>query len=320
MTEEDWNYFNLWRNAKNLSSAELGALETLLSKSPSDINARVQLLSYYQQYDKNTLKHANAEQKLYEQVLWFIANKPSVDGFLRITLNKTGHCFKPKKFAAIRQAWLDLISISPPNGAIFGNAASFIVWNDLETAGVLFEKAYEIEPETGWLGTYVIFCASDLWNSPPLYENALRERVIDVGVRSLETELEGAPFLTCQYVADAALALGRFEIVRWCAEIMSDRSHPACKQEAHAYLGLVALRESDRGLAIRLMQKLNQPLPAVFRLATELFNDGEKESIVDLVRHLGRRIKKCAKKRWLVQIENNELPDFKDFCICKTCR
>jgi hypothetical protein len=319
LNEADQKFFELYQKARKLSVLEVEALESSLVSNPLDLNARVQVLFYYSAFEKNSLKFPNAEQKLFEQALWFIENMPAVDGFLRHHMSRLGICFKPKRFAALRQVWLDLISSSPPDGAIFGNAASFIVWNDLETASDLFEKAYALQPDVGWLGSLVIFCNSDLWQSPLLYKNALRERVIDVGVRSLQTERGGAQFLTCQYVCDAALELGRFEIVRWCAEIMNDYG-PEFRQEGRAYIGLVALRENTPDQAIQLTQKMNQPLPAVFRLARELFDFGERELISGFVRRLGKRIKNCARQRWLMQIENDEAPDFQDWCTCKTCR
>ena len=265
----------------------------------------------------------NAEQKLAEQILWLIENEPAVSGYLRHEISRFGYKFKPKTFAALRQAWLEQVTANPLNGAILGNAARFIVWTDFETASDLFERAYTLQPHEGWLGEFVIHCNFQLWNSPEIYADNIRKRVIDVGLRSLETESGGAPFLTCEYVSDAALSLGYLDIVRFCAEELRDWGHPSCAQMANAYLGLVALRENNRELAVQLMLEMKrgyQPQETVFRLARELFDLGERESIIQLIKSFKRKISTNARKRWLNQVEMGEQPDFNDWCLCSACK
>lgn len=319
-TEEEWRWFKLSLASKELSAAEIKSLEEQLHLDPSNMDVRVQVLAYYGQYEGNKLKHKNAEQKLSEQILWLIENKPSVSGYLGHEIATKGHCFKPKTFAALRQAWLEQVSTAPSDGTILGNAASFIAWKDFETASDLFERAYAIQPDAHWMGTFVIHCSSELWTSPALYADKIRERIINVGIRSLETESGGATFLTCQFVSDAALGLGRFDIVRYCAEILRDWSNDT--QLANAYLGLVALRENSRALAVQLMLEMKrgyQPQEIVFRLAGELFDAGERESIAQLIRSFKRKVRTSARNRWLKQIANDERPDFKDWCCCSSC-
>lgn len=300
-----------------LSGAEIESLEEQLNLEPSNIYIRVQLMAYYGQYEGNELKHKHAEQKLSEQILWLIENKPADSGYLGCRFFTRGHCFKPKAFATLRQAWLEQVSAAPADGTILGNAASFIAWNDIETASDLFERAYAIQPNAGWLGTFVIHCNSELWTCPALYADKIRKRIIDVGIRSLETEPGGAPTFTCQYVSDAALSLGRFDIVRRCAEILRRSDETVCTQMADAYSGLIALRENNRALAVQLMLEMKrgyQPQEVVFRLAGELFDMGERESIVRLIRNFKRKLKTSARDRWLKQIANDERPDFNDYC------
>lgn len=319
MTEEEWRWFELTRAARKLSAADIHRLEDQLRIDQWNMDVRVQLCSHYFEHEGNNLKHGNAEQKLSEQVLWFIENRPLLKGFMGHRIATTGCAFKPKRFAALREAWLEQVSVAPTNGTILGNAASFIVWNDLETASNLFERAYALQPAEGWLGHFIVHCSAELWRCPFIYRDDCRERIIDVGVRSLKTELEsaGAPFLTCEYVSDAALSLGRYEIVRWCAEILRKWDQTTCAQMANAYLGLVALRKNDRELAVRLMSEMKpgyQPQQIVFRLARELFDAGERDSIIKLIKSLKSKIKTSARNRWLEQIANNEPPDFEDYC------
>ncbi|HEY9712655.1 MAG TPA: hypothetical protein V6C72_04250 [Chroococcales cyanobacterium] len=314
MTEEEWRWFLLGREARNLSAADIEKLEAQLQMDPSNMDLRIQVFSYFIQYERNNLKHENADKKLFEHALWLIENKASVTGLLGHRLAVTGAAVKPKTFAALRQAWLEQISNAPTNPAILGNAASFIVWKDLETASDLFERAYAIQPNATWLGTLIIHCNAELWGAPNLYKNKIRERIVDIGTRSLKTEQDGAPFLTCEYVCDAALDLGRLETALWSAEILGNMGGLDLLQRSKAYMGLVALRSDDRDRAIELLDELNHPYPSMFRLATELFEAGERDCVISLIRRFGRRIKKSARERWLEQIANDEPPDFRDYC------
>jgi hypothetical protein len=311
MDEEDWRIFQLWGAAGELSTARVKSLEAQLRRDPSNMDARVQLFSYYY---KKKHKHKDAAQKLFEQVLWLIEHKPALTGILAHRLALTGCYFKPKHFAALRHAWLEQIHAAPSEGTILGNAASFIAWNDIATASILAEQAYVLQPTAGWLGTLVIHCDAALESFPALYRDSIREYVISVGIRSLETELGGAQFFTCECVSDAAIDLGNFEVVRWCADILSNYKDPASKQRAKAYLGLVALREGDSERAVQLLREVNYPLPAVFRLATELFHAGYKTSVINLIYNFKRRINKSARTRWLEQVANDQPPDFCDHC------
>ncbi|MBA3856054.1 MAG: hypothetical protein C0507_04005 [Cyanobacteria bacterium PR.3.49] len=254
--------------------------------------------------------------------MWLIENEPGIEGYLRLEISRFGHKFKPKTFATLRQAWLEQASANPLNGAILGNAASFIVWNDFETASELFERAYNLQPHEGWLGLFVIYCNSQLWSLPELYSDKIRKQIIDVGLRSLETESGGAPFLTCEYVSDAALSLGYYDIVRKCAKELRDWDQTICEQMANGFLGLVALRENNRSLAVQLMLEMKrgyQPQEVIFRLARELFDLGERESIIQLIKSFKRKVRTSARNRWLNQVENDERPDFDDWCVCSAC-
>lgn len=319
--DEDRRWFQLSTAAKSLSAADIESLEEQLEQDPLNMDVRVQIFSYYGRYEGNKLKHKNAEQKLSEHILWLIKNKPTVRGYLQLQISTKATNFRPKSFAALRQAWLEQVSANPLNGTILGNAASFIVWRDFETASELFERAYALQPEAGWFGTFVIHCNSELWHLPALYADSIRRRIIYVGLRSLETESGGAVFLTCDYVSDTALSLGFFDIVRDCADKLRVLD-PTSEQMANAYLGLVALRQNNRARAVELMLEMKrgyQPQEIVFRLARELFDLGERESIVQLIKSFKRKIRTSARKRWIDQVENDERPDFSDWCVCSAC-
>ncbi len=49
MTEEDWKWFELWKDARRLSEAQIGSLEEQLIKDQSNMDVRVQLFFHYSQ-------------------------------------------------------------------------------------------------------------------------------------------------------------------------------------------------------------------------------------------------------------------------------
>lgn len=313
MTEEDWECFLLWRAAPDLSESEIDSLEKQLRVDQFNMDVRVQLFGYYNKYEKNHLKHKNADKKLSEQVLWLIENRPDSKGFLGTRLMNSGRAFKPKTFGILRQAWLEQVSNFPMDGTVLGNAAVFIGCIDYETGSELIERAYDLQPTANWLGIFTIFAYFELWRSPELYKDKIREHIIDVGIRSLKTEPGGAPWMTCEFVSNAALSLGRLEVVRFCIERLRNMRRPSCDQEANAYQGLIALRENDLESAVELMLEMKPGYGApsvVFRLAGELFDAGERESIVQLIKSLEPMIKVSDRDRWLNQIANDERPDF----------
>jgi hypothetical protein len=107
----------------------------------------------------------------------------------------------------LRDAWLEQVAADPMDGTVLGNAGSFLVWKDVDTAANLFERAYDRQPAAGWLRQLVIALNFEVYRLPLLYRDEIREQLIDAGVRSLKTEPGGAIFMTCEYVSDAALSL-----------------------------------------------------------------------------------------------------------------
>lgn len=313
MTEEDWRWFELWRAAPGLSETEIDSLEKQLQIDQSDMDARFQLFGYYNKYQGNKLEQKNAEQKLFEIVLWIIENKPALEGFPGTRLMKSGNAFKPKTFGVLRQAWLEQVLAFPMDGTVLGNAALFISWNDYETSSELIERAYALQPTQHWLGTFVISVYFEMRRSPNLYKNKIREHIIDVGIRSLKTE-PGYFLTACEFVSEAALDLERLETVRFCIEKIRTRGTAESNEMANAYEGLVALRENDLDVAIKLMLKMKPESYATalaFRFANELFDWGERESIVQFIKNLKGTFKASNRNRWLEQIANDERPDFK---------
>ncbi|MDR3616773.1 MAG: hypothetical protein P4L53_24665 [Candidatus Obscuribacterales bacterium] len=312
MSDEQWRWFQLYCKADTLSLSEIESVEEQLRANTADMDLRVQLFAYYWKKVLRNSQHESAEHRLFEHVLWMIDNRPEVRNFGG-PLSSTANHLTPKRFTIARQAWLEQVRKHPANGDIIGNAGAFIVWVDFETGAELTERAYALQPSAGWLRGHVHHCNFQIWTSPHLYKNKWREKVINVGVRSLQTEPNGAPFYTYQYVADAALSLGRYDLVKVCAQVLHDWDYPSTKQQAKVYTSLLALREGDRRPALETLSEVKQfhlcP-DLVFRVASELFKLGERKSIVEFINNLKGRTRKSSRERWLQQIANNQAPDF----------
>lgn len=152
----------------------------------------------------------------------------------------------------------------------------------------------------------------------------MQEKLLDVGVRSLKTEKDiGAPFLTAEYVAEVALTVGRYDLVTYCAREIYNYNPPYSVALAKFYVSLLALREGDRGPALEMIsqaqrEELRQDM--LFRLASALYELGERDSIVQMIVSLKGKAKKHSRSRWLEQMANNKAPDFLDACMCENCR
>lgn len=313
MSEVDLRWVQLWRGVKALSEPEVEALERQLRDDPLNLDVRVQLFGYFSLYEGSELNRKDVERKLLEIVLWLIENEPAATGFLGFRLMASGRLFKPRAFGVLRQAWLEQVDALSMDNTVLGNAGMFIGWNDFETGAALIERAYELQPAENWLGLFISTIALEIWTSPELYKYGLREYIIDVGLRSLRTESGGAPSMTCQYVSNAALCLGRLDDVRTCIDYLRKEVHPQCDQLANIYAGLVALRENniDRAIESLLVMKPGyKAQPVAFCLASELFDLGERESIGRFIDNFDGKISEHDRNRWLVQVAKNERPDF----------
>lgn len=307
-------------DARKLLLSDVERLEERLSDDSHDIDARISLLGYYTTYEKNKWKHPKANLMLSEHVLWFIHNTPGIELIpIGDWISKTALGFTPRQFSTIRAAWLEQVAAHPTDGNVIGNAAAFIGWVDLETATELFERAYELQPYDGWLWRLVLHFNSELSRCPELYKDEVRKKIVDFGIKSLDTEC-GSPKMTCEFVSDAALSLGRYDVVECCANVLYADKH---EQIARAYMGLVFIRKGNVALAKNLLpivEKSYQPERIVFQLAHELFDLGEREAIVDFIYSFRTKIRKSVKDRWLKQVSMNLRPDFQDYCNCRSCR
>ncbi|MBX3073803.1 hypothetical protein KF913_07750 [Candidatus Obscuribacterales bacterium] len=313
MSEVDLRWVQLWRGVRALSEPEVEALERQLRDDSLNIDVRVHLFGYFSLYEGSELKRQDVERKLFEIVLWFTENKPAATGFLGFRLMASGRLFKPRAFGALRQAWLEQVDAFSMDGTVLGNAGMFIGWNDFETGAALIERAYELQPAENWLGLFISTVALEIWTSPELYKDRLREYIIDVGLRSLRTESGGAPSMTCQCVSNAALCLGRLDDVRTCIDHLREENHPQCDQLANVYVGLVALRESNIDCAIEsllVMKPGYEAQPVAFCLASELFDLGERESICRFIENFEGKITEHNRNRWPDQVAKDERPDF----------
>lgn len=309
---ESLRLHQLYMSGRKLKRDKLIKLQKKFEATPEDLDNRVQLLGYYQNFHRQRILPVDQHWK--EKVLaWQIQNDPGVTDALAHYLSLSSIEMEPKMFARLRALWLEQVEINCGNAQVSGNAAAFIAWRDFETASQLFLDAAEADPERGWLQLWVIHCNSELFYSPPRYRAKILKQLVAIGERSLKLEVGGAPFITAEYVCGAALELGDFDAVRRCTEIMRTWAQAPFDPAADALLALIAIRENKVAEAVTIMlalEPISPPHPFVTQLFQELFECGERGSIQQVIETFGQRIKPAGRKRWLKQIARDELPDF----------
>lgn len=310
--KEEKRQHKLWRSARSLSRIEVKAIKHNLKSEAANLDLRFQIISYYSVWTKGgRLKHKGAQRRLFEQVSWLVDHHPDIANHFGYELLSTNYCFSPNRFARLRDKWIRQVEASPDNATVLGNAATFISIRDKKLACALYEGAYALQPNQRWLERLVSLLSQDMSLTPGKYDKEVCLRVIDAGMRSLQTEAIPEHSMICGDIADAAWAIGDFETVRNCADrIVNTQGVKA--QVGHSYLGLLALIDGNRAEAIARL--LCPPRVGPYRqrllLARELSKLGEKDAIIIFVNEWCPDIGDKTKNRWLAQIANEETPDF----------
>lgn len=312
--KEEKRQQKLWKSARSLSRLEVKAIKHKLKSEAANLDLRFQILSYYSVWTKDgRLKHKGAQRRLFEQVSWLVDHHPDIASHFGYELLSTNYCFSPNRFARLRDKWIRQVEALPGNASVLGNAATFISSRDKELACTLYERAFDLQPNQHWLERLVSLLSQDMSLTPGKYDKEVCLRVIDAGMRSLQTEAVPEHSMICGDIADAAWAIGDFETVRNCAEMLVN-TRTGKAQIGHSYLGLLALKDSNRAEAIARL--LCPPRVGPYRqrllLARELSKLGERDSIITLINEWCPDIGHKAKSRWLAQIANGETVNFEN--------
>lgn len=312
--KEERRRIKLQRSARDLSRFDIKSMKTKLKSDKSNLELRFQLFSYYSEWtDRRRLKHKGAQRRLYEITSWLIDNHPALDDSFGYEIQGSNCYFSNNRFARLRHKWLKQVNSFPNNPTVLGNAARFLSYRDSQTACDLFERAYALDPNQRWLESLVNNLANSSCLAPNKFDRETCRRVIDAGLRSLQTEALPEHSTICCEIADAAWVLEDYETVKICAEKLLE-PYRAKTQVGHAYMGLLALRDNNREEAIaRLLTPPRVgPYPQRMLLARELFHQGERDSIITFIKEWCPEIGQKTKQHWLTQAANGVVPDFEN--------
>ena len=127
-----------------LAPEQAEALEQRLESDAHDLQARSQLIAYYNRKSFRDHVSADAHSK---HVLWLIENEPQA-GILSTPSGSINPFRDANSYTARKQLWRDHLGQDPTNVALLGNAASyFSSFQDRELVIETLKKAQSLDPD-----------------------------------------------------------------------------------------------------------------------------------------------------------------------------
>jgi tetratricopeptide (TPR) repeat protein len=127
---------------RELTNKEALKLEEKLRKNPDDLSIRTMLLGYY---DLKAFKLKDARKARQRHVVWIIQNYPE-SKIAGLPYTNLDPLLDGEKYYEAKKLWLKQVETHKENTAIIGNAANFLLLNDMDTAETLLKKAKALEP------------------------------------------------------------------------------------------------------------------------------------------------------------------------------
>lgn len=298
---------------KELNAEQVEWLKKTLSEDAHDLISRLELFGYYQ-YKQGSDGEARAAW--FEQLVALIDSYPGESGYVAtIVMNSSGK-LTAEEFNQVADLWQKKIADSPNDGTIYGNAGSFLIWRDLETASSLLEKAQELEPgNVRWPAHLALFNFMAFQKGSEDKREVFASRTIKNSRRSVELG-SPTPWLDLEHIALCALYLKDFDTVKEAAEKLASLNiHIAHTQSANAFLGLAALEQNDIAQAKQLLLKREDGYLSqghFWRLAKALLDAGEKQTVLETIELYSDKLSKSTIDRWKDDIAGGGSPDFSE--------
>ncbi|MGA2434627.1 MAG: energy transducer TonB [Bryobacteraceae bacterium] len=140
----------LLSKGRTLSLTEAQELEKGLEKTPEDVGARIELLSYYTSVPKD-LDLATIRKARVRHILWIVDHDPK-SGFGLFLIKPMGvyrvNCrgdelADAEAFSQVTQLWINQVAIHPGDATIKSNAAAALQYCAPEEAEALFKEAHD---------------------------------------------------------------------------------------------------------------------------------------------------------------------------------
>lgn len=266
-------------------------LERALKKDPSDMRARLQLLTYHNRYSYTSKLIA---QKHLADVIWMIENVPD-HPTLRTPWASIDKTRNPAGYESCKRLWLKQIRQAGSNVAIIRNAAWFLRANE-RLAERLHLQAISIKPNDSSLYRDL---ACLLRRGAPK-RSARLKRALDAQQKAMAKQRDPQmKRYLLDDLAEIAFDLGEWKIARAAAEkslAQAEKYHDwytgNAIHDGNTVLGRLALREGDENKAIAHLKQaskipgspqLNSFGPNMI-LAQELMQLGHRKAVVSYLK------------------------------------
>jgi hypothetical protein len=295
---------------------ELEKLETLVDVEPEPLWLRMIVLSAHLSRRDCPASRSAA----WPHALWIIERFPSSPIAAMLSC-----CFKgdDEAYPQARVLWQSALAQRPGHLGILDSAAHFFFHLDPTLCGDLLRRGKALEPgEPSWSRRLAF-----------LYLKEMR-------ARRDESRKDWAAMSVCEYfvhpeswksepikhcvlpaIAEAAFEADQFERAAELArQLVAEGGDGFAAKNAMHLLGRIALRRGDiAGAEAHLLEPVRGKTPATLRdlppnmtLARELLEHGEKDAVIEFLRHFPTDQVPVREKvaGWIAQIERGEIPDF----------
>ena len=129
---------------KVLNARQIGQLEAKINQNPDDIETRLQIVHYYDDY--RVKKSPAKENGRARHRLWFVQNRPEMNEYQILGTSVWTDSGKPE-YGILKAAWLNQVEANPKNAQISLNAAEFVRHSEPETAEKILLEGRKSNPE-----------------------------------------------------------------------------------------------------------------------------------------------------------------------------
>lgn len=128
--------------AQHLSVEQVRALESSLAEDPDNIQARLQVLAYYQ---NPAISNESARQEQFKHTIWIIDHEPthSICAWPWMWL---GDNHSQKQLNEAKEHWQRQADDNPESAEIQGHAGIFLIFTDRQLGQSYLERAKQLDP------------------------------------------------------------------------------------------------------------------------------------------------------------------------------
>lgn len=312
-TSETVRVHQLSLTGRGLSAAQSKKLEVMSAKSPDDMDARIQLVSYYwmKQYTDPTARDAHAKH-----VLWLIENRPesAFAGGPEMGIHSFTNAVAYRRGAEL---WRSHAEKDNASTTILSNASNYFQLSDRDIAETYLKRCCELEPDNGeWFAAL-----------GHMYELSGSEKALGVYETALKKSDDSQRYYLLTSVAKAAIAAGKFDKAKKYALMLLEASveqpgagwnYGNAVHHGNLVLGHVALHgdQIDEAEAYLLQAGKTPGSPQLnsfgpnMSLALALLKRDRKKAVIEYLTLCGKFWKKATTDAWIKDIEEGRTPNF----------